>query len=505
MARKKRTPEEDKQPEQEAPAEETATTSESAEEPGKPEGAPEDTNSPSSATDASQSQPSESEAEAPKSVDASETESASAPCSGAETETTVDGAEAEKKAPVKLLEPRIISTWYDEICRRLGDRVRISKAWHSRSVPALGDSDAKSDFDKEYKESTKLLRHASYAVNEDMKCLTVALANIQIDYPELPVGEYIDGAYFAVPRPPKPVDEDADEDGRTVKKGKDLPGQQKLGIEGGQLKVKDDGSVAEAAGECTSRALVEGEDVTATEDEFEDELLEDAVSDVLNSLTIELVTEIQSMNRESAVIVLQEHIAANFSEIAELSEDFAEGETSLAEKVIARVLEEYPPKEDSVKPEPAPENNSENWDEPQRKEPSEEVVVDELSKKRGKKAVAKAESSPAKSPFCMALEDIFAEPAYKTLCDTSDFDVDGMKQEYLKALEKQHDYFLALYDWACDDMTATNLVPSEDVPAVAKRLAVWQLNRENVLRVEALKAAKPAKGRKKTEADTISY
>lgn len=475
-----------------------------------------------------------------KSADVSETESVSAPSSGAETEDSAATAETTEEKPEavagptevfkKLLPwiygegekqpPRIISTYYNEICRRLGDRVRISKAWHSRPVPALGDSESKAAFDKEYKESTKILRHASYAVNEDMKCLTVALANLQIDFPTVPIGEYVDNAYFAVPRPPEPVDEETE----TVKKGKDLPGQQKLEMDGGKLKVKDDGSVAEAASECTSRPLEEGEDVSAVEEEPVDDEVEYALADVLNSLTIELVNEIQSMNRESATIVLEEHIAANFPELV----DTEEGQYSLAELVIVRVLQEYPPLEDAVK------NAAESgeslkekfedlgkeikelgekkavleaeietpWDEPQRKEPEEEPVSDELAKKREKKE--KQITEEQKSPFSLPIPEIYEQPAYKKFLELDEFDRDGVKAELLEALNENNSFFLSLYDWAVDWLTVNEKTQPGEMSIIAKCASLWQLNRLNVERVEALK--KPKKGgKKKTEADSISY
>lgn len=147
------------------------------------------------------------------------------------------------------LPEKVMSYYFSQIEENSRKRSDISMSWHERrGLPALNDSDDKSDFDKEWKEHSKNYREASRNSEADMRVLIGSLRDIQAENPNLDVGAIIDRNFKKVDREP-----DAFAPAEYTKP-KELPGQQKIDF---ASKTKDDGSTAEAASDCTT---VKGEE-----------------------------------------------------------------------------------------------------------------------------------------------------------------------------------------------------------------------------------------------------
>lgn len=87
--------------------------------------------------------------------------------------------------------------------------------------------------------------------------------------------------------------------------------------------------------------------------------------------------------------------------------------------------------------------------------------------------------------FSLPFAQIYETPAYQRLIEQTDFDLDGAKTLLLQAMDKPIQYFWKLQDAAIDRLNAEGFVPP-DSGRIAKTVSIWQLNHENVLRVEAL-------------------
>lgn len=155
------------------------------------------------------------------------------------------------------------STIFDEIQKRMHKRIEAEESVRKMRPPHLLSKTAKKSFDDVYKLQIEAYHDACLMETHDMRILIAALGEIKDIY-RVPVENVIDLVWHrasldeslqeAMALLEAAEHEEREKEEKKAKGDKhqgDIEGQQKLEMEGGKLKVKDDGSEAEPASECT--------------------------------------------------------------------------------------------------------------------------------------------------------------------------------------------------------------------------------------------------------------
>lgn len=335
-----------------------------------------------------------------------------------------------------------MSTIRNEMQLRLHKRIEAEDAIKKLKPPHLLSTDAKKNFDTIYKEQREAYLEACLMETRDMQILLAAMNQIEsfginvdswidLAWSEKRMDESLEDAIAAID---KKAAEEREKAAKSDKRQGDLEGQQKLGIKDGKLKVKDDGSEAEPASECTSEkvdpeqldeelakrdaaSFAEGgplpEPMALVGERAPAAILFDIPATVENTLSPELKEQVKELELFDALVVLRHHfenIGLYTPETIQQLVDHAaeayvvkkpapetplDGVISSGEKVtetfkklgkeIAKLGEQKAALEAPL----------ENWDEPQRKEPEPEPEVNPLKAAAEKKRAAKASAKKA--------------------------------------------------------------------------------------------------------------
>lgn len=169
------------------------------------------------------------------------------------------------------------STAMDEIDRRQSTRRRIAREAKNMSPPLLGDTESLKEYAKDFRKKNEEYLDACFLIDYDLDrykyAFRLACEALVDGLPSADEVKKIAANLFALAdeevdlnfNDREKMDKQRDEERKKLppepKDPNEVEGQ--LKIDGLKTKVRgDDGSVAEAASECTTRPLEEGEDVT---------------------------------------------------------------------------------------------------------------------------------------------------------------------------------------------------------------------------------------------------
>ena len=291
-----------------------------------------------------------------------------------------------------------MSTKLNEIQLRLHKRIEAEEAVRKMKPPHLLSIGAKKAFDEVYKEMREDYLDACLMETHDMRFLIALIeelrsVGVNIDmwedlvWTKQTIDADLQDALDALEAKEAAAREKA---AKSDKQQGELEGQQKLEVNGGKFKVKDDGSEAEPASECTV-TRVDPEQIdealaTKAIDEHEKEsciscgepfnLADAALDELLDDLVKpDLLEQVKSADLLDAVIVLNHH----FEKVCGHT---TAGAQVLTDRAIARWVA-------VPKDEPRCDVPPEHWDEPQRKEPESAPEADPLTKAVEKKRATK--------------------------------------------------------------------------------------------------------------------
>ncbi len=349
--------------------------------------------------------------------------------------------------------PERIRSWHFDYCEeQLGTRLRITRQWKDRKSPDLNDKEAKSEYDKEYNESSKALREACINRDEHMMAYSATLRNIQIEYPEISVGEIFDRCYEGVEMLPK-------------RNPQDVKGQLKIDLKQGKTKkngkVVDDGSEAEPASECVTVSGEQAEKILADPTITLDHIFEDS-----EPKTEEPLTE----KKEHGAISAPEM----FEEINSIAEQLKLEESALNDMFA---LHEY-----------------KNTDEPEVQLKAISAVLAELRQMQ-------LDASPSQAPIDAGMSDLPDDTFFRVLEDRV---YRSENQELIELLREV--MLLGLCPNGCGPTQLrarwnySDSPPVERLKIMAKELAAEAAERADALMKEKKKANK--KNKKDAEATT---
>lgn len=155
---------------------------------------------------------------------------------------------------------------FKEIENRLGYRMDAEKSTKKLNPPHLLSNEGKKTFDEVYKKQRDVYLEHCLMETYDMRLLIRAMHVLAESSDEL-VDYAIRRAEMEIKLDPeivKILDERAEKEAEarakaesSDKKQGEIKGQKKIDVEGGEFKVRDDGSEAEAASECTTIKYLE--------------------------------------------------------------------------------------------------------------------------------------------------------------------------------------------------------------------------------------------------------